>query len=89
MTDDDSTLRAHCRNIVNEGKLPDHIPQPIFLADLIHRIKVMVKHTFQLVTNIKYPDRCKTIDPMHLKKCISCYIEQHHREDLVGFSKAP
>ena len=45
ISDDDSTMRAKvshkCNNI--HGKLPLHIPQPIFKADPGHRIKSMCK----------------------------------------------
>ena len=39
VTDDDSTIRSHCKNINMGGKLLDCIPQPLFLADPSHRIK--------------------------------------------------
>ena len=48
-SDDDSTIRAHLQHTVNgKGKLPDHIPTPIFLADPSHRIKVMASPIFKL-----------------------------------------
>ena len=45
VSDDDSTMRAHLHHIdtYKGGKLPLSVPQPIFLCDPSHRIKVMVK----------------------------------------------
>ena len=48
VSDDDSTMRAHLRNIKDGGKLLDHIPPPIFLADPSHRIKVMSAPVFKM-----------------------------------------
>ena len=56
VTDDDSTLRAYCRNVCNGGKLPDNIPQPVFLADPGHRVKVMVAPVFKLVKSNNNPN---------------------------------
>ena len=36
ITDDDSTMRSHLKDIINRGKLPNSITQPIFLADPSH-----------------------------------------------------
>ena len=47
VTDDDSTLRSHCRSLENGGKLFNDDPEPLFLADLSHRVKVMLKGIFQ------------------------------------------
>ena len=50
--DDDSTMRAHLQHPCNKkiGKLHDDIPEPSFLADPSHRIKVMCKETSLLDT---------------------------------------
>ena len=77
VTDDDSTIRSHCKNINMGGKLPDCIPQPLFLADPSHRIKVMAAPVFKLVSSSKDPDRVKNIDALRLKKYFSCYINQN------------
>ena len=68
MTDDDSTMRSHLKNIKNDGKLPDHIIQPIFLADPSHRIKVMYKPIFGMVSNNKDPDQLKSVDYTRIKR---------------------
>ena len=56
VTDDDSTLRSHCRTLENGGKLLKGVPGPLFLADPSHRIKVMTKGIFTLVTSTTKPD---------------------------------
>ena len=50
VSDDDSTMRAHLTHlgVVKNGKLPLDVPQPMFLCDPSHRIKVMVKELFGL-----------------------------------------
>lgn len=40
---DNSTMRFHCKNLSNGGKLSENIPQPSFLADPQHRVKVIMK----------------------------------------------
>ena len=46
VTDDDFTIHSHYRHNINGGKLPDGVPEPIFLANLSHRVKVMCKPIF-------------------------------------------
>ena len=53
VTDDDTTLRSNCSNKKNGGKLTNNITQPHFLADPSHRIKVISKPIFAMVTNNK------------------------------------
>ena len=43
VTDDDSTMHAHCKHKNRGGKLTDNIPEPIFRANPSHFIKVMCK----------------------------------------------
>lgn len=62
-------MRAHLQYLVDsadgKGKLPDHIPTPIFLADPSHWIKVMSSPTFKLAQGeTRDPQRCKKIDAM-------------------------
>ena len=62
VTNYDSTMQAHIKNLRNGGKIPDHIPQPEFLADPSHRVKVMVKPIFKLVSSVKDPIRLSKQD---------------------------
>ena len=70
VTDDDSTLRLHLQNACNGGKLLNIIPQPKFLADSSHGIKVMMSPMFKLVTKMKDPSKCKNIDALRLKNIL-------------------
>ena len=48
VSDDDSTMRSLLKHkkINSKGKLPEAIPEPIFMADPSHRVKVMAKPFF-------------------------------------------
>lgn len=48
VSDDDSTLRLHCKNIRHGGKLPNKILQAGFLVDPSHMIKYTLKPIFNL-----------------------------------------
>ena len=62
VSDDDSSMRAHLQHEEEGDKLRDVIPEPLFRADLSHRIKVMTKPIFKMVTKTKDPTKCKQID---------------------------
>ena len=92
VTDDDSTMRSHIKNIKNGGKLPDYIPQPIFKADPSHRIKVMCSPIFAMISDTKDPDKCKHNDATRIKRYTGYYIRQNRTKDLDTFvrnAKAP
>ena len=74
ITDNDSTMRSHLKNIMNGGKLPDTIIQPIFLADPSHQIKVMCKPVFAMISKTKDPDKCKSVNATRIKRYTSYYI---------------
>ena len=48
VSDDDSTMRSLIKHkeCHDKGQLPISVPQPVFLADPSHRIKVMSKLIF-------------------------------------------
>ena len=77
VSDDDSTMRSHLQHSENGGKLDNSTPQPDFLADPSHRIKVMATPIFKLVKDTKNPHECKKIDAMQVKTYIGCYIYQN------------
>ena len=85
ITDDDSIMRSHYKQVRNGGKLLNNIPEPIFLADPSHRVKVMCKGIFALVSDTKDPDRCKMIDAIRIKSYTSYYIAQNREGDLDHF----
>ena len=72
VSDDDSTMRALLKHQSNndKGRLPRNIPQPDFLADPSHKIKVMSQPFFNIVTKTKDPNKCKMIDALRMKKYI-------------------
>ena len=87
VTDDDSTMRSHLKQKKNGGKLPDRTITPIFLADPSHRIKVMLKPIFAMVTDTKDPDKCKAVDATRIKRYTSYYIRQNRELSLDKFVK--
>ena len=61
VSDDDSTMRSLLKHkaVHPKGKLPCDVPQPVFLADPSHRIKVMAKPFFKMVVKSKDPTQPK------------------------------
>ena len=60
-------------------------PQPVFLADPSHRIKVMSKPFFKMVTTTKDPNKCKMIDALRIKKYLGCFIYKNRNLPLGEF----
>ena len=94
VSDDDSTMRAHLKHIGahQKGKLPLHIPEPFFLCDPSHRIKVMVKDIFGLALASNSKSECQKIDALRLKKYLGCWIGKSKLLPFAEFkrlSKAP
>ena len=62
--DDDSTIRAvlkhpsKCAQVQvlksSKGKIDEEIPEPSFLADPSHLVKVVYKHIFSIVNESRY-----------------------------------
>ena len=50
VTDDDTTMYANLKHTKNKDKLRENIPEPHFLADPSHCMKVMVKGIFVKAT---------------------------------------
>ena len=73
------TMTAH------GGKLCEGVPEPTFLADLSHRVKVMLKPIFAMVASTKNPDEVKHVDALRLRKYTSCYITWHRTDDFSSF----
>ena len=79
VSDDDSTIRAVLEHPYkgaqgqvlksSKGKLHTEIPEPSFLVDPSHRVKVVAKHSFSIV-NESRDLRCGCIkaDSLRLKK---------------------
>ena len=67
VTEDDSTMRKHCRSVGSGGSLRNGIYEPKFLAYPDHRVKVMVKSIYSKVNNTEKKDKVKNIGAMRLK----------------------
>jgi len=87
VSDDDSTMRSLLQHESknNKGKLPPNIPEPVFLADPSHRIKVMFKPFFLMVKNTKDPNECKMIDALRIKKYLGCCIYKNKHLPINEF----
>ena len=87
VTDDDSTLRSHCRLLEHGDKLCEGVPEPTFLADSSHRVKVILKPIFAMVASTKNPGEVKHVDALRLRKYTSCYITRHRTDDFSSFHR--
>ena len=79
VSDDDSTMRAVLKHPskgargqvlkTSKGKIDEEIPEPSFLADPSHSVKVVAKHIFSIV-NKSRPKQCwcTKADSLRLKK---------------------
>ena len=85
VTEDDIIMQSNVSHTSKKAKLSIDVPEPLFLADPNHRIKVMLKPIFANVTKSKNNNGIKNIDAMRLKKYTSCYIHQNQNGDLNKF----
>ena len=69
--DDDSTMKSHCSY---EGGLPTTIPEPKWLADPSHRIKVIMKPVFALARKPIKDSPVTMSDAKRLKLYVSAFI---------------
>ncbi len=69
--DDDSTMKNHCSY---EGGLARNIPEPKWLADPSHRIKVIMKPVFALAKKPMKDSPVTMSDAKRLKLYVSAYI---------------
>ena len=87
VTDDDSTLRSHCKTSGEGGKLAETTPTPRFLADPGHRIKVIGKALFGLVTKTKNIDEVRTVDVLRLKNISAFTFHKTNTKVLTSLSE--
>ena len=87
MTDDDTTIRKYCKSIEDRGKSNVGVVYPKFLADPGHRIKVMGKALFGIVTKTKNIDQVGTIDVLRLKKYLTLYLSQNKHKPVDKFKQ--
>ena len=66
-----------------KGKLHTEIPEPSFLADPSHRLKVVEKHIFSIVNKTRdLLCRCTKADALRLKKYWGYMIEKNREKQL-------
>ena len=79
VSDDDSIVRAVLKHPLigvrgqvlktSKGKLDEKIPEPSFLADPSHRVKIVAKHIFSIVNKSRdHRCGCTKADALQIKK---------------------
>ena len=93
VSDDDSTMRAVLKHPsigvrgqvikTSKGKLDVQIPEPYFLADPSHHIKVVAKHIFYIVNDSKAQRcGCTRADALRIKKYWGYMIKKNREKQL-------
>ena len=93
VSDDDSTMRAVPKHPIIgvqgqvlktlKGKLDAQIPEPSFLADFSHHIKVAAQHIFYIVPDSKAQRcGCTRADALRLKKDLGYMIKKNREKKL-------
>ena len=95
VSDDDSTMRAVLKHPYicfrgqvlksPKGKLHTEIPEPSFLADPSHCVKVVVKHIFSIVNESRdLRCGCTKSDALQIKKYWGYMIKNNREKQLKG-----
>ena len=89
VTDDDSSIRAVLAHPSPNGKgrLPTHIPEPCWLADLSHRTRVVARAIFALATLNLEQSECRKIDVMRFKRYFSYVLKQARHMSIEEMSE--
>ena len=81
VSDDDSTMRSVLKH-PSKGKLHTDIPEPSFLADPSHRVKVVAKHIFSIVKESRdLRCGCTKADALRLKKDWGYMIKKNREKN--------
>jgi hypothetical protein len=93
LMDDDSSTEAKCKHRksyakADKGELPAHIPEPTFLADPNHRVKVIGKKVFALVQKPKAVSVCTKSDALRIKKNFAYFVRQYRTKPFEEFVQA-
>lgn len=78
--DDDSSMKRHCSH---SGKLKTTIPEPKWLADPSHRIKVMSKPIFALARKAKSESPVTNSDALRMKLYLAAYVRSNRDRDGI------
>ena len=93
VSDDDSMIRAVLKHPSkgaqgqvlksSKGNLHEDIPEPSFLADPSHRVKVVAKHIFSIVNESRdLRCGCTKADALRLKKYWGYMIKKNREKQL-------
>ena len=99
VSNDDSTMRAVLKNPIigvrgqfiktSKGKLDVQIPEPSFLADPSHCIKVVANHIFYIVNDSKAQRcGCTRAYSIRLKNDLGCMIKNNREKTIEELSAA-
>ena len=99
VSDDDSTMRAVLKHPIigvrgqvlktSKGKFGVQIPEPSFLADLSHHIKVVANHIFYIVNYSKAQIcGCTRADSLRLKKDWGYMIKKNRKKTIEELGSA-
>ena len=99
VSDDDSTMRAVLKRPLigvqgqvmktSNGKLDEEIPDPSFLADPSHRVKVVAKHIFSIVNKSRaHRCGCTKEDALRIKKDWGYMIKNNREKTIEELSEA-
>ena len=92
VSDDESTMRAVLKHPSkgarvhvlksSKGKLHEDFPEPSFLADPSHCVKVVAKHIFSIVNKSRdLRCGCTKADALRLKKDWGCMIKKNREKN--------
>ena len=73
----------------SKGKLDEEIPEPPFLADPSHHVKVVAKHIFSIVNESRdQRGGCTKADALRLKKYWGYMIKKNEKKTIKELSEA-
>ena len=90
IADDDSSMRAMLRHqsTSKKGVLPDTIPEPSWLSDPSHRIKVVAKPFYGLAMQPKSISECSKVDAGRIKKWFSYMLYENRTKTIEEMRRA-
>ena len=90
VSDDDTTMKSvirHESSVAKKGRLPADIPEPIWLADPGHRIKVVAGKIYALANSNKSQSTCTNLDATRFKMNFGYMLKRNRNKTLEDISK--
>ena len=90
VSDDDTTMKAvvrHESSVAKKGRLPAEIPEPKWLADPGHRIKVVAGKMYALANANKSQSTCTNLDATRFKMNFGYMLKRNRNKTLEDISK--